>query len=96
MRKVYGFDDYLSLCNDSLRVFIFVLGDELQNLDLETHWVRHLNVSVFVIRLSEEEFRILDFGVHPKVMIMKNGKEVRQFNGIPRPNELTKILREII
>jgi hypothetical protein len=91
-----GLDRFLELKENKVsQTFIFLLEEEASWLDEETCWVHHLRSPVHLIRLSDEEFKILDIGVHPKTVITKAGKEIQTFNGVPRVQVLKKILSSL-
>ena len=66
-----------------LQVFIFLLDDEYPYLDNETTWLDHFNIPIHVIRMPLDDFHIMDFAVHPKVVCVKKGKELFELNGLP-------------
>lgn len=92
-----GLDRYLQLKERKTpQIFVFLLGEEEHTwLDEETCWVHRLRVPCHVVRLTEDEFRILDIGVHPKTVITKGGNDVLSFSGVPHVNTLTKCLHSL-
>lgn len=90
------FDDFLNLKEKSLRVFVFALEDKIPSLDFETHWIYHLNCDVHLVRCSVDDFKMLDMGIYPKVMICSRGKELSVFNGIPELETLQKEIRKYL
>lgn len=77
------------------QVFIFFLNNEYSYLDNTTTWLHSLNVPVYLIRMTEDEFHTMDFAVHPKVLGTKNGKEIMEINGLPNFNYLRLKISEI-
>ena len=91
------FDEFLNVkTQPGLRIFIFLLLDEFGYINSEYNWLNYLSEDVFLVRLNIEEFSILDIGVHPKVIIINNDKEIAQFNGIPYMENLQDTLKDII
>lgn len=78
-----------------MKVYVFVLGDEHPALNLDSYWLYHMNVKaeVYTVRLKLEEFAVLDIGVHPKVLIVNEGKELAEYNGIPKLRLLENNIR---
>lgn len=74
------------------QVFIFLLKGESSWLDQSTSWINHIRFPVHMIRMTEEGFKTLDIGVHPKVVITKDGNEVKTLSGIPGMADLNEIL----
>lgn len=89
-------DDFLELKEKSLRVFVFTLDHKVPSLEFDTHWIYHLNRDVHLVRCSEEDFKVLDMGIYPKVMICSRGKELAIFNGIPELETLQNEIRKYL
>jgi hypothetical protein len=89
-------DDFLSQKEGPLRVFVFLLNDEYKIVDLDNHWFNHSLYHTTVIRLTEEEFHMLDMARHPKILVTKHGKELFQINGIPDPEVFERKMKGII
>lgn len=85
MKLNLGFDDFLTLKEKSgIKIFVFFLDNEYKELtDNPSGMLKHIQHELFCIRLNSEEFRMLDIGKHPKVLVYKNGKEIFSINGIP-------------
>lgn len=79
------------------RVFVFLLGDELQFLNNDTHWLHHLErASTYIVRCAQSDFKALEIGRHPKTLVFHNKvSELAGFNGIPAQSELNACLRRI-
>lgn len=90
-----NFDRFVELKQrPGLRVFVFLLGNEYPYMDSDSNWIRFLKEEVYVVRLTEEEFQILDIGVHPKIFFFLDGKEVFEHNGIPNFQTMKDLLRK--
>lgn len=76
-------DDYLKLKEKkNLTIFIFLLQDEFPHLNLSSSWLQHLKEEIYLLRLKESDFKMLDIGIHPKVIVYRQGRELKEFNGI--------------
>lgn len=83
MVNVVDMDGFLSLKeSDILKVFIFLLGDECPHLNNDSSWIHYVKENVYLVRLAHEEFKMLDIGVHPKVIVYRKGKELKEYNGV--------------
>lgn len=90
-----GFDEFMEAKNTKgISAFIFLLGKEYSHLDSESSWVHYSNFNIHVVRLSEEEFGMLDIGIHPKIIIYRDGRESKELNGIPPLPKLRSILQK--
>jgi hypothetical protein len=80
------------------RVFVFLLKDEFQFLNSDTHWLHHLEkAQTYVVRCEESDFKALEIGRHPKTLVFYNKvSELASYNGIPAQAELNACLRRII
>lgn len=78
------------------QIFIFLLDREALWLDEDTCWVHHLRSPCHLLRMTPEEFKMLDIGVHPKTVVTKASQEMRTFNGVPTIQQLRKTLTELI
>ena len=91
------FDQFLSKKGDGgFTVFVFFLGDEYQHLSHEDSWLQHFEYPIFIVRLSEDDFDSLDIGVHPKVLIFRDGREVAEFDGLPKMTDIKAKVRRMI
>ena len=83
MVSVVDLEGYLSLKeSESLKVFIFLLGDEYPHYNSDSSWVHYVKENVHLVRLTHEEFKMLDIGVHPKLIVYKGGKDLKEYNGV--------------
>ena len=84
-------DRYLKLKEkDNLTIFVFLLGDEYPHLDNDSAWIHYVKERVYLVRLREDEFGILDIGIHPKTIVYKKGRELKEYNGIPQLHAFRK------
>ena len=91
-----GFDGFMKAKEaKGVNIFIFLLHDEFSYLDSESSWIRYVQEHVQVVRLSEEEFTMLDIGVHPKIIFFRNGREFKELNGIPPVNKFRNLLHKL-
>ena len=60
---------------------------------VSNHWILSFGQPVFVLRASLSDFEVLEIGVHPKVLIFENGKEIGDFDGIPTYRQLKAVLK---
>jgi hypothetical protein len=72
----------------NFNLFIFLLDNEYSYLNNEATWLHTLHMPVYLVRMNDEEFHMMDFGVHPKVLGTKKGKEILEVNGLPNINYL--------
>lgn len=98
MDNVIDLDDYLKLKqSNNFTVFIFLLGNEYPHLDHDSSWIHYVKERVYLVRLQEDEFGMLDIGVHPKTIVYQGGREVKEYNGIPQlqtfKNQMQKLRR---
>lgn len=63
---------------------------------LETHIVPKAgdDVSILKVNIDESQELAAEFGIQsiPALLVFKNGEQVAEFQGIPRPNELLDAL----
>jgi len=91
-----GFDEFMKLkAGKGLRIFIFLEGNESSHLDSESSWVRYFNVQIRLVRLNLDEFKMLDIGVHPKIIFFRDGREFKELNGIPSVTKFRSILQKL-
>lgn len=90
------FDSFIELKNSKgIKIFVLLLEDEYSYLNDHNNWLWHVSCDVYMVRLSLDEFSMLDMGKHPKVLITNNGKEVYTHNGIVLYEQLKKVLGSI-
>ena len=75
-----------------LRIFLFLLENEMGFVEKEFHWLNFLMEEINLVRLTKEEFNLLDIGIHPKLIITKDGNEAIHFNGLPSSEILKKLI----
>lgn len=75
------------------QVFVFLLGSELLHLDDPEHKIHHLGCPTYLTRTDLEGFKVLDVGVHPKILFTKDGSEIFELNGIPDIKQLQNHVR---
>lgn len=91
-----GFDEFMEVKGSKgLNVFIFLENDEYSHLDNESSWVHYFNVRIRLVRLSLDEFKMLDIGVHPKIIFFRDGREFKEMNGIPSVTKFRSILNKM-
>lgn len=89
--SVVDLDRYLKLKEgNKYNIFIFLLGDEYRHLNNETAWIHYVKEPVYLVRLKESEFQMLDIGVHPKTLVYFKGREMKEYNGIPQLHTLKR------
>jgi len=98
MLNVVDLDGFLKFKeNKTYTVFIFLLGDEYPHLNNDSSWINYVKERIYLVRLQEEEFAMLDIGIHPKVIVFHGGKELKEYSGIPPlktfKSEMTKLRR---
>lgn len=87
MTESTDLDRYLKLKEkDDFAIFVFLLGNEYPHLNNDTAWIHYIKERVYLVRLNEEEFGMLDIGVHPKTIVYKKGREIKEYSGIPQLN----------
>ena len=91
-----NFDSFIELKNNSgIKMFVLLLGNECLYLNDRNNWLWHISCNVYIVRLSQEEFSMLDIGRHPKILITNNGKEVYTHDGVMPYEQLKKVLNDI-
>jgi hypothetical protein len=95
MQNAISFEEFLDIKEQKgTSVFVLLLDNELPHLSNgEVCWLDNLHENVAVVRLTAEEFKVLDYGVHPKTLIVKDGAEMAEFRGLPSQRELTQFLK---
>jgi len=84
MGRSISLSQYLNLKEKKLlQVFIFLLDNEYSYLNNDTTWLYTMQLPIYLVRMSEDEFHTMDFAIHPKVIGTKCGKEVLEMNGLP-------------
>ena len=90
-----SFDTFMEAKNaKGISAFIFLLDQEYSHLDSASSWIHYSQHNIRIVRLSEDEFRMLDIGVHPKVIVYRNGRETKELNGIPSLPKLRSLLHK--
>lgn len=85
-------DQYTEIKEDiDLGFAVFLLNDEQKDLNNESNWINSSPIDFYLIRMSKEEFKFMDIGVHPKTFIIKNGKEIKELNGFPSEEAIGEI-----
>lgn len=85
-------DQYLEIKEDiKVGLVVFLLNDELSHMVGTSSWLNHTMLDVNVVRMSKEEFKIMDIGVYPKTFLIKDGQEVLEINGIPSEDALGEL-----
>ena len=96
MEVSINFDQFMEQKDrKGLTLYIFLLGDEYSHLDNDSSWVHYFDIRTCLVRLTVDEFKMLDIGVHPKIIAFRDGKEVKEFNGIPPLQKLKKLFSKI-
>ena len=96
MEVSIGFDGFMKAKEaKGVRIFIFLLGDEFSHLDNESSWIRYSKVQIQLVRLDQDEFRMLDIGIHPKIIFFRNGREFKEINGIPSVTKFRSLLHKL-
>jgi len=92
-----GFDAYVDeIGKPGVGIFVLLLEDEYAYLGAQdSHWLNHTNERTFVVRLSVDDFKILDYGVHPMFQFYLNGKEFRSLRGVISLDTFSKVLKDI-
>ena len=87
-----GLDQYLEIKEDiDLGIVVFLLGDKYNHILSDSHWLRFTSLEVYVVKMSVEDFKSMDIGVHPKTFLIKDGKEIFEINGIPSEDALGEL-----
>lgn len=85
-------DQYLEIKEDiDVGFAIFLTDDEYTDICAEHNWYFSSNMEFYVIRMSVEEFLQMDFNTHPKTLVIKNGKEIKNINGLPTEEAFEEI-----
>lgn len=87
---------FTELSKEGLQIGVLLLGDEFKFLNEEGSWLTEFPVPVHIARLTLQEFRELDIGKHPKLLIYKNGREVLNHDGMPEYEALHRIVRDML
>lgn len=88
-------DEYYEIREKNKKVIFIVLKEDEYGFLSEhgKHWLHHFYVPVYVLRLKEQDFVLLEIGVHPKVIVTHGYDDIAEFNGLPHIQEIEKILR---
>ena len=94
MTKSLTFEEFVDAKDEKgAQVFIFLLENEYNLFNKESYWINNFALCpIKTVRCTLEEFKVLDIGIHPKTVIMFNGKEYALLNGLPAMAELKQIL----
>jgi len=85
-------DQFLEIKEDiDLGVVVFFLGDKYSHLISESHWLNFTNMDAYIVKMTVEDFKAMDIGVHPKTFLIKDGKETFEINGIPTEDALGEL-----
>ena len=96
MEVSIGFDEFMKVKeNKGLNIFIFLEGNEHSHLNNESSWVHYFDVCIRLVRLSLDEFKMLDIGVHPKIIFFSDGREFKEINGILSITKFRSILNKM-
>lgn len=96
MGALLDFDKFMELKNTSkLKAFVFLLNNEYPYLNETTTWLDSVGCPVYVVRLTKQEFHMLDIGKHPKIVFFKKGKEILECEGTPNLRVLKTELNKI-
>jgi len=96
MNLSIGFDEFMTAKEDKgVNIFFFLLDNEYSHLDNESSWIRYSNVSIRLVRLNKDEFRMLDVGLHPKIIFFRNGREFKEINGIPSVTKFRSLIQKL-
>lgn len=80
---VDGFFD--KQANPKLACYVLLSKDELPYIEAEDYWLRYTDFGfpIYLLRCSNDDFRVLDIGKHPKVSFFVGNKEIVTQNGMP-------------
>jgi hypothetical protein len=97
MMQTLGYEQYLEAWSTpGVRLFVVLLDQELPFLtEQDSNWIHHLRIPTHFVRLTEEEFKLLDYGTHPKAVLMDGSKELHSFRGVPSMSDLQRTLRKL-
>jgi len=85
-------DQYLEIKEDiDLGVVVFFLDEKYNHLISDSHWLHFTKLEVYAVKMTVEDFKSMDIGVHPKTFIIKDGKEIFEINGIPSEEALGEL-----
>lgn len=85
MKKSINVDEFLKLKEKQmLTVFIFLLKNEFSYLEYDTSWLNYFGKPIYLVRMDENEFHMMDIAIHPKILITRRGKELCELNGLPK------------
>jgi hypothetical protein len=92
MLNEIGLDQYLEIKEDiELGVVVFFLGGKFNHLISDSHWLCCSSLEVYIVKMTVEDFKSMDIGVHPKTFIIKEGREIFEINGIPSEDALGEL-----
>jgi len=78
-----------------LQLFVFLLDREYLYLNNETTWLDNFNIPIYIIRMALDDFHSMDFATHPKVLVVKKGKELFELSGLPSLKYLQQKISQI-
>lgn len=90
-------DQYIEIKEDiDIGFCIFLLNDELQELNNERNWIFTSPIDFYLVRMCISDFKAMDIGVHPKTFIIKDGKEIKELNGFPPEEAIGEIYQILV
>jgi hypothetical protein len=96
MKKTIDIDEFLKLKEKpALQVFIFLLDGELSYLEYDTSWLGYIGRPIYLVRMNEEEFRMMDMAIHPKILVTRKGRELCEMNGLPKMEVLKRKIQNL-
>lgn len=97
MKRTISIDEFLKLKDKpSLMVFIFLLNKEYSYLEYDTSWLNYFGRPIYLVRMNESEFHMMDIAIHPKILVTKNGKELKEINGLPKMEVLREAIQKLL
>ena len=97
MKRTIDVDEFLKLKEKpTLTVFIFLLDDECSYLEYDTSWLNYFGKPIYLVRMNEDDFHMMDIAIHPKIIITRSGKEISEINGLPKMEVLRDHLQKFL
>ena len=94
MKRTINVDEFLKLKEKpTTTVFIFLLNNEYAYLEYDTSWLNYFGSPIYLVRMNEDDFHMMDIAIHPKIIITASGKELSEINGLPKMEVLREKLR---
>ncbi len=84
-------EQYLETKEDIEFGFVVFLLDEEIRLIGDSSWLRTTMSEAYAVKMTKEDFKSMDIGVHPKTFLVKDGKEIFEINGIPSEDALGEL-----